>query len=398
MLRLSRVLAAGLALFVSSSALAVELNYQWKKGDKHRFQYEDDTVFEMAMSGGMPGMAAMGGAGMRMKVQTNFTQKVLAVRKDGTADVELTVEKLDLFQGGAKVASIAQIPPAARVVKAEVDRKGHAKFYQMVTVYMQDDQVFVGVKAHAGPTSASGSATVGNQQVDVVAAVDPKTGKVTASMKVTERPPALKKVVIKQEDPGVDVLPKQIFDMMVLPEGSMEPGSRVDVAMPLGKISVELSALEGTLAKLRSRMDGKKVEVPTSADQQVVHARGSSKKKAAVVHASAEGDEMEMGAGDTEDTGEEMGEMPSGDMDMGGMDMGGMDMGGMDMGGAPGGEGMAAGGAPSAGMKMAFDVTCGFDVAAGKLMTLAGTMASDMSMGGMGSMKVNSRFSLKRVP
>ncbi|HYH99021.1 hypothetical protein [Hyalangium sp.] len=52
-------------------------------------------------------------------------------------------------------------------------------------------------------------------------------------------------------------------------------------------------------------------------------------------------------------------------------------------------------------MKMDVDVTCGFDVAAGRLLTLAGTLASDMAMGGMegmGGMKVNSRFTLKRVP
>jgi hypothetical protein len=40
-------------------------------------------------------------------------------------------------------------------------------------------------------------------------------------------------------------------------------------------------------------------------------------------------------------------------------------------------------------------------VAKGRLLTLAGTLASDMSMGGtsgMGGMKVNSRFTLKRIP
>jgi hypothetical protein len=219
-------------------------------------------------------------------------------------------------------------------------------------------------------------------------------------MKTTERPPpALKKVAIKQEDPGVDVLPKQIFDMMVLPEGSMEPGSRVDVVMPLGNVSVEMAAMEGKIAKIRSRMDGNKVQADGTGAQPVVHARGSSKQKAAVVHASAEGDDMEMGAGDTEDPDAEMGAMPSGDMNMGmNMNMGSMNMGGMNMGGPAGGEDMAAGGVASAGMKMDFDVTCGFDVGAGKLMTLSGTMASDMSMGGMGGVKVKSRFSLKRVP
>jgi hypothetical protein len=162
-------------------------------------------------------------------------------------------------------------------------------------------------------------------------------------------------VVIKQEDAGVDVLPKQIFEMMVLPDGAMEPGSRVDVSMPLGNLRVELAALEGPVATLRTTMAGNKVEVTTPAEQ------------ADPVDGQGAEDE----------------------------DMGGMNMGGMNMGGAPGGESMTAG------MKMDVDVTCGFDVAAGRLLSLSGTLASDMGMGGMGGMggmKVNSRFTLKRVP
>jgi hypothetical protein len=396
-----RVLAACFALLVSTSALAVELNYKWKKGDTHRFTYEDDTTFEMAAGGGMPGMpgmAAMGGAGMKMKVITSFTEKVLAVRPDGSADVELTVNKLDFYQAGSKVASIANIPPAARVVKAEVDRKGRAKFYQMVTVYMRDEQMYLGVhKAHAGPNSASASASAGNQQVDVVASVDPKTGKLTASMKVSERPPALKKVTIKEEDPGVDVFPKQIFEMMVLPEGSMDPGKRVDVNMPFGTLRVEMAALEGTVAKLRTRMDTSAAVVAPA--EHTAPTRGKARKNAAPPPPSDD-DDQALGGADTEDNGMDMGGMNMGGMNMGGMNMGGMNMGGMNMGGAPRGAGMAEGGM-AGGMKMDVDVTCGFDVAGGRLLSLAGTLSSDMAMGGMegmGGMKVNSRFTLQRLP
>ncbi|WP_224361799.1 hypothetical protein [Hyalangium versicolor] len=401
MFRKSRVLAACLASFVSTSAFAVELNYQWKKGDKHHFSYEDDTTFTMAMGGGMPGMpgmpgmGAMGAAGMQMKLQTTFTEKVLAVRKDGTADVELTVEKLDFFQGGNKVASISQIPPAARVVKAEVDRKGRAKFFQMVTVYQRDDQMFVGVhKTQVGPNGVSSSTTLGNQQVDLVASVDPKTGKVTASMKTTERPPALKKVTIKEEDPGVDVLPKQIFEMMVLPDGNMDPGKRVDVTMPMGTIHVELAALEGKVAKFRTWMDGSKVEASAPAEQTGA-ARKPGKKAAA---APSPSEDEALGGADVE------GENPQmGGMNMGGMNMGGMNMGGMNMGSSsPTQDAMAAGDAPMGGVKTDLDVTAGFDVAAGKLLNLSGTLASEMAMGGMsggaGGTKVNSRFTLKRIP
>jgi hypothetical protein len=95
---------------------------------------------------------------------------------------------------------------------------------------------------------------------------------------------------------------------------------------------------------------------------------------------------------------------------MGGMNMGGMNMGGMNMGGMGGPnpgtsateDAMAAGDSPMGGMKMDMDVTAGFDVAAGRLLDLGGTLASEMAMGGMGGggggMKVNSRFTLKRIP
>ncbi|HYO71281.1 MAG TPA: hypothetical protein VEU33_34900, partial [Archangium sp.] len=221
----SRSLAAALVLFASGSASAVELNYQWKKGDVHRFQYEDDSTMEMKMPGGMGGMPGMGmqmpgmqmgqgGMNVRMKVQSVFSQKVLSVRKDGTAEVELTLEKMDLIGADKRVTTIDTIPPAAKKVKAEVDRKGHAKFFKMVTVYIQEGRTVVGVhNLKAGPRGASASMTAGDTRVDVVAAVDAKSG--TVSLAMTEKkapPPALKAVKIKEEDPSVDVLPKQIFD------------------------------------------------------------------------------------------------------------------------------------------------------------------------------------------
>ena len=378
----SRLSAACLALLLSAPALAVELNYKWKKGDSHRFSYEDDTTLEMAMAGmagmpampGMPGMAVTGeaGGGMQMKVQTVFRQKVLAVRPDGSADVELTVEKLDFFQGGKKVANITQVPPAARVVKAEVDRKGNAKFFKMVTLYMQEDRMVLGVhKVQAGPNGvrSSASATVGDQKVEVVASVDPKTGKITAAMKTSAAPPpALKAVQVKEEDPGIDVLPKQIFEMMVLPEGDMAPGTETRVAAPFGNMLVSLDAVEGGTARLRTRLDGQRVGVDSQP------AAGAAQQQPS--------DENEMGGADVEQPG--LGSM------------GGMNMGGMNMGGAPGGMGGAED-MPSAGMKMDADVTSGFDVAKGRLMTIAGTVKMDTDMGAS-RMRTNSRFTLKRIP
>ena len=79
--------------------------------------------------------------------------------------------------------------------------------------------------------------------------------------------------------------------------------------------------------------------------------------------------------------------------------MGGMNMGaGMDMGGGkPGKPGKGGGSGASMGMNVDVDVTTGFDVAAGRLVRIEGTQVMDQSMGGMGGMKVRSRFSLQRL-
>jgi hypothetical protein len=371
----ARSLAAALVLFASGSASAVELNYQWKKGDVHRFQYEDDTTMEMKMPGGMGGMPGMGmqmpgmemgkgGMNVRMKVQSVFSQKVLSVRPDGTAEVELTLEKMDLVGADKRVTTIDTIPAAAKKVKAEVDRKGNAKFYKMVTVYIQEGRTVVGVhNLKAGPRGASASMTAGDTRVEVVAAVDPKKGTITLAMEEKKAPPpALKAVKIKEEDPSVDVLPKQIFDMMVLPEGDMTPGGRYEVTTPMGAMATTLAELENNLAQMRTTV-AQKTEIPT--------------------------DESQVGAAEQESGDEDEGGSPQA---MGGMNMGGM--GGMNAGGG----GMPGQGSGSGmGMNVDVDVTTGFDVAAGRLVRIEGTQVMDQSMGGMGGMKVRSRFSLQRL-
>ncbi|WP_375766634.1 hypothetical protein NR798_33795 [Archangium gephyra] len=374
----ARSLAAALVLFASGSASAVELNYQWKKGDVHRFQYEDDTSMEMKMPGGMGGMGGMGmqmpgmdmgkgGMNVRMKVQSTFSQKVLSVRPDGTAEVELTLEKMDLISGDKRTTTLDKIPAAAKTVKAEVDRKGNAKFYKMVTIYVQEGRTVVGVhNLKAGPRGASASMTAGDTRVDVVAAVDPKSG--TVSLRMDEKkapPPALKAVKIKEEDPAVDVLPKQIFEMMVLPEGDMAPGGRYEVTTPMGAMATTLAEIENNVAQMHTTV-AQKTEVPAEA-----------------------GEESELGGADVESGDENEG----GAQAMGGMNMGGM--GGMNMGGGKPGKGGGAGGAM--GMKVDVDVTTGFDVAAGRLVRIEGTQVMDQSSGGMGGMKVRSRFSLQRL-
>ena len=356
----------------TGAAQAVELNYRWKKGEVHRFQYEDDSRISMETGG-------MAGLDMRMKVQSRFSMKVLKKLPGGKAEVEMTVKKLDLFQGGRRLASISKIPPAARKVKAVIDRKGRVKFYKMESVYVQDDQIYVGIhKLQAGPYSASASASIGDETVDVVASVDPETGQVTAAMTVRKRPAKLKKVTIRQEDPAIDVLPKGLFEMMVLPDGSMRAGSTQKIKLPFVTMVVTLEKMNKKIAVLRTRSE---VAVDS--------------KNAGQTATGGMGMAMEMDTDDDDHDDEDddaMGAMPS----MGGMgNMPGMpDMGKMMAGaGAPGGGGDAL----SAKTEMTADVTTRFDTGAGKLLGMQGSIVTEMNAGGLAKVKMESRFSLKRI-
>jgi hypothetical protein len=351
-------------------AVAVELNYTWHKGDVHRFQYEDSTTMDMKMEG-MGGMPGMGPSGQPVRVKSVFTEKVLSVGPDGKADIELTVEKLDVYQGDQKMAALDKIPPAARVVKAELDRKGHAHFYRMVTVYVQNDHVYVGIeKAQVSKNGvhmkASGGGPGGGEEVEIVASVDPKTGRITASATATAKPPpALKKVEVKEDAPHVDVLPKEIFEMMVLPDGDMAEGSHQELQTPVGRIEITMAKLQGSVAQLQMKMAGKEV--------------GSNTAPAGEPQDEAQPDDQGM---------------PS----MPGMMPGMLPTGVSPMPGhKPRMPGQHQEEAPSMGMKMDADISVGFDVAAGKLLKMEGTIDSNTSMGGMGSMKVHSTPKLTRL-
>src|SRR5690242_21621336 len=56
---------------------------------------------------------------------------------------------------------------------------------------------------------------------------------------------------------SVDVLPKQIFEMMVLPDGQMAAGSRFSSKVPMGDVSVSVDALQGEIANIHYTMNAK---------------------------------------------------------------------------------------------------------------------------------------------
>lgn len=339
-------LAIAALLIGAATSNAVELNYQWKKGDVHRFQYEDASVFDISMMG----MAQKS----LLTVRSTFSERILAVRPDGTAEAELSVEKLDIMQAGKSVGTVEQLPASARVVRAELDRKGHVKFLRMVTVYLRENQLFVGVSAT--PTGVQGTATDANgDRIDLVAGWDPKTGRLSAGASVTRKEPA--KAELKRDDPHVDLFPRRLFELMVLPDGQLEPGGTATLSTPLGDVVLALAPLEKDLARLRVTMEGNKVEAGA-------HGMVAKKKDGT----TAMDVEVEDDA------------PPQGLPAMGGM---------MGMGGPAG--------APTAGVQQDLDLTASFDVAKGRLLGVDGTAHQTMSMSGMANVDVDAVFKLSRL-
>lgn len=344
-------LALCLLPLADADAGAEELLYRWKAGEIHRFRMEEMSTVQLAGMAGM-GMAAVPGANMSSAVTSTFAEKVLRVRPDGTAEIELTIEQLLVGQpgGGAPVNALSLLPAAARKVKAEVDAKGNARFYRVVTIYQLEDRLVVGGYASAGKGRAAVSATgttPDGQKVELYGSVDVRTGKVTAGAKVGSAAPAMKAVQVKAEDPSIEVVPRRLFELMVLPSGDCAPGSSVDVDNPLGRLRVACEPHEAAVAP---------IHVTT-----VVAAAAATGGAHAEAEAEAEG-------------GAEAGmAMPAG---MGGM--GGMGMGMTSGGGAGGGGG---GGGASSVMRMNVDLRSRFDLAAGRLLEIRGTMKMSTGMG-----------------
>lgn len=350
---------AAAATLIASTASAVELNYRWKRGDVHRFAYRETTNF--TMSG--PGMNIQ----TTMEVGSHFDLKVLRTRPNGKADVRLNVRRLDIYQDGAKAGAITEFPPAARSIRAEIDRKGRVKFYELVKVYRIENRMYVGItNATASRNGASMSSTArtadGEEvQVDVFASFDPQTGRLSAGSTFKKKKAERKKVaqMVRQERPHVDALPRQIFEMMVMPEGSMTAGSEQKIKHPFGGIAIRMDALEGPVATLGVR-------------SVTVAKTGANAKGEAVV---AGADDAEAGAF-------------AGGLDVSSMMAGVPGMGGQ--GGLPGG--------PSATVdtKMNTKAKARFDTKKGRLLDISGRNSMTVSMGGMGNMKTDTDFSLTR--
>ena len=270
MKRLFSLLALPL-LVAAAPASAAELVYNWKTGTTVAYHYQDETALTMELPnlGAMPGMGstggmfggmgAMGGGGgggggitSRLKVTSDFTQKVGRVFPDGSAEVTFEVTSLQVEQDGRSLGTLTSFPPEARTLKGRMDRKGHLLLEEELKVYMVDHKVVIGLQAGGSGASATVEAGDGDERVSVkvFAGVDPKTGQVTASATM-QTAPAKGEAQVTGETPSVEALPVGLLDLLVLPDGDFRPGSVTEVKHPFGTLSCTAESFDAGIAKMR---------------------------------------------------------------------------------------------------------------------------------------------------
>ncbi len=190
-----------------------------------------------------------------LTIRSVFTQRVLATRSDGSADIELPIEKLEVSLGKRSFDALNRLPLEGRVLPAKVDSKGHMILHRLVTVYLNEGRVYLGMRNFAAqPKGSSGPAEARESRhrarIDMFASFDPRTGRLSGSASLTDKS-ALAAVEVHEEDPAVDAVPRRLFDMLEFPESARPRDGVLEVRRPVRTARWRLASLEGSLATLR---------------------------------------------------------------------------------------------------------------------------------------------------
>jgi hypothetical protein len=187
--RIHRLVIA-IVLLSSIGSRASELRYQWKKDATGRYQYEVTTHWK---------------GGAMLTVRTQLAERVRAVRADGRGVVELTLETLEASYGAQSVDLREQVPASERTLVVIADAKGHFVVPQAWRIGLRDGVPFVLPRG-------LGDRAKGGWMVDVV--------------------------------------PRRILDLLVLPNGAVERGTVVPVRNGKVTLQWQVASFDGATATL----------------------------------------------------------------------------------------------------------------------------------------------------
>ena len=237
------VVETGGAVQVEVTGAQYDLRYDWQAGDVHAFRYSERADIRASM-----GMA--GDMSARVDVASDFDLKVHDVDAADWAHVTLTLRSFSLSANGRKFLTLRAIPRRARSVEAWISPRGEVVFGSdlLVVVGESSMQVVVAGEARSDRASATARATVrmGDQELTVAASVNVESGTVSGEARMSKRERVVR---VSEQDATLDLLPRDLLRMIVLPEGVVTVGGRVAVTTPLGSASVTVRELgEGQLS------------------------------------------------------------------------------------------------------------------------------------------------------
>jgi hypothetical protein len=321
-----------LALLCAVSAHAAPWRYSLTPGQTRPFHYHgvDDVSAQLPMVGAVT---------QHLVVDTDFTLKVLSRLPDGRADVEVRLGKVTLTGAGGPT-TIAAVPAELKVLRAYLSARGQFEFYRRVVVEVMDDgaYAFGRIDSHG----ASASAQANGERITATAAIDPKTGRVSATISTQAAAPTTH-LEERREPTTVELLPAQVLSLLELPEGPVTEGEGFSMKLP--SMSVEGRGLPGAACgkarcgrlAMKASMDGSQGALVQTAGAMGADDEAQGAMQDGMAQANAQ-------------LGQAMG-LP---------------------GGAP---------APAPGMQLTLDVELTFDPAAGALFRVGGTVDQVTSMG-----------------
>ena len=229
--------AAQPAVEVAPSGNVYQLRYAWQRGDVRRFRYHEAADIRSSM--GMGGDMAF-----RLDVASELVLRVLEVERDGWAKVSLELQAFTLSSAGQSVLNLAAIPDRARVVTAWISPRGEIVFANDVFVVMGESAVRVVISDDArrsrAEASARATARIGDQTFSIAASVSADGGTVTAGAQLSARD---RVTHVRDEDTTLDVIPRELLRMIVLPDDALAVGGRVAMTTPLGNATVTVREL-----------------------------------------------------------------------------------------------------------------------------------------------------------
>ncbi len=252
----------------------LDLRYIFKAGNSYNYHSVENSSMMISMSAieGMGDlMGSAGGAEHKMMTDTHFTLKIVSVNNDGSANFEMVINSFKSYLMPSKQLIASDAGMKGLKAKGIITPKGEVTFLEDVYIVItKKDERFL-VKSKVSANGVSATSQNGDEEVKVEASFDPKTGALTASVnhRKVKRKPSVKVIKVTQEDNKIDILPKQLMKLFLLPKEKVAVGQKVTFKTPGLKSDFLVVSKDNNLLKLKSNFKTDMKEMTNNMDPEM---------------------------------------------------------------------------------------------------------------------------------